>query len=79
MNYRLLYFASLADRAGCASEDRDSDASTPHELYAEIAKIHDFAFTATRLRVAVNGALVDWGHRLAEGDEVVFLPPVSGG
>ena len=34
---------------------------------------------AGRLRVAVNGALADWRHALRDGDEVVFLPPVSGG
>ena len=28
---------------------------------------------------AVNGALTAWDHALADGDEVVFLPPVSGG
>lgn len=79
MNYRLLYFASLADRAGCAAEERESAARTPHALYAEAAAAHGFAFAPERLRVAVNGAFVGWDHALADRDEVVFLPPVSGG
>jgi molybdopterin synthase sulfur carrier subunit len=79
MNVRLLYFASLADRAGCAEEQRESHASTPRALYAEVAAAHGFAFTPDRLRVAVNGAFVEWDHPLADRDEVVFLPPVSGG
>lgn len=79
MNYRLLYFASLADRAGCTEEARSSTARTPCELYAEAASSHGFAFERERLRVAVNGAFVDWDHRLSDHDEVVFLPPVSGG
>jgi len=29
--------------------------------------------------VAVNGAFTDWNHRLVDNDEVVFVPPVSGG
>jgi sulfur-carrier protein len=79
MNYRLLYFASLADRAGCAEESRASSAHSPHALYSEVAAAHGFAFTHERLRVAVNGTLVGWDHPLADRDEVVFLPPVSGG
>lgn len=79
MSYRLLYFASLADRAGCAGEVRDSRARTPRELYAEVAAVHGFTLAVERLRVAVNGDFVDWERALASGDEVVFLPPVSGG
>jgi molybdopterin synthase sulfur carrier subunit len=79
MNYRLLYFASLADRAGRSNEARASNAANPRELYAEVAAAHGFAFAPERLRVAVNGAFVDWEHGLASGDEVVFIPPVSGG
>lgn len=79
MKLRLLYFASLADHAGCAEEIRDSTARTPHELYAEVAAAHGFTLPRERLRVAVNGAFVDWNAGLADGDEVVFLPPVSGG
>lgn len=79
MNFRLLYFASLADRAGRAEETRESAAGTPRALYAEVASLHGFAFDRERLRVAVNGAFVGWDHALADRDEVVFLPPVSGG
>lgn len=79
MSYTLLYFASLADRAGCAEERRQSNARTPRELYAEVAAVHAFTMALERLRVAVNGAFVDWDHALADRDEVVFLPPVSGG
>ncbi len=79
MNITLRYFASLADRAGRSEETRDSGARTPRELYAEVAAAHAFAFAPERIRVAVNGALVGWDHALADRDEVVFLPPVSGG
>lgn len=79
MKIRLLYFASLADCAGRASEEVESAAVHPSALFAEVGKRHGFAMDATRLRVAVNGKLVDWLQPLADGDEVVFLPPVSGG
>ena len=79
MNYRLLYFASLCDAAGCSGETVASDARDVRVLYAELAARHGFAFTPDRLRVAVNGVFTDWNRRLADNDEVVFLPPVSGG
>ncbi len=79
MKFRLLYFASLADRAGCSEEILDSTAREPAALYEEIAARHRFTIARDRLRVAVNGAFVDWQHRLETGDEIVFVPPVSGG
>jgi sulfur-carrier protein len=79
MTYDLLYFASLADRAGCPGESIESAAVDPAALYEEVRKRHAFTMSRERLRVAVNGRFVDWGHALQSGDEVVFLPPVSGG
>jgi len=79
MNYRLLYFASLRDAAGCAGETVASNAQDARALYAELAARHGFAFAPERLRVAVNGAFTNWDRRLDDDDEVVFLPPVSGG
>lgn len=38
------------------------------------------AMALTPTRVAVNQALVqDLSHRIAAGDEIAFLPPMSGG
>lgn len=79
MTYRLLYFASLADAAGRDAETLASAAVDPAALYAEVAARHGFVLARERLRVAVNGAIVGWSHALADGDEIVFLPPVSGG
>ncbi|MEO7432563.1 MAG: MoaD/ThiS family protein [Dokdonella sp.] len=79
MNIRLLYFASLADRAGVATETRQTSAATLRALYAEVSEVHAFSMAVDRLRVAVNGAFVGWEHAPADNDEVVFLPPVSGG
>ena len=79
MNYTLLYFASLRDAAGCAQETIASDARDPRALYAEAAARHDFRMPLQRLRVAVNGAFANVDCALRDGDEVAFLPPVSGG
>ena len=76
---KLLYFASRADRAGCSEETRETAVTELRDLYAEVARAHAVTFAPERLRVAVNGALTGWERPLADGDEVVFLPPVSGG
>ncbi|HSX62032.1 MAG TPA: MoaD/ThiS family protein [Tahibacter sp.] len=78
-HYRLLYFASLRDCAGCDGETVATAATQPRELYAQLAQRHGFALAPERLRVAVNGEFANWDRALADGDEIVFLPPVSGG
>jgi molybdopterin synthase sulfur carrier subunit len=79
VKYSLRYFASLGDAAGRTEEVVESAASEPGTLYAELAVRHGFRFAQERLRVAVNGAFADWHSALRDGDEIVFLPPVSGG
>ncbi len=79
MNYTLRYFASLRDEAGCAQENVASEATDARALYAEIAARHGFRMPLERIRVAVNGAFAPTDRALADGDEIVFLPPVSGG
>jgi molybdopterin synthase catalytic subunit len=50
------------------------------ELRALLAEAHPpFASFGPRLRVSVNRVFADDGAVLADGDEVAFLPPVSGG
>jgi molybdopterin synthase sulfur carrier subunit len=79
MNYRVLYFASLRDQAGVEVEQVQSRAVDVRGLYSELCARHAFALQEHRLRVAVNGAFASWEQHLRDGDEVVFLPPVSGG
>ena len=79
MNYQVLYFAALRDRAGIDSERVASRAADARGLYAELRARHGFAMPEERLRVAVNGAFAAWEQPLRDGDEVVFIPPVSGG
>ena len=79
MNYRILYFASLRDAAGRDAESVASDTRDARELYAQRQREYGFALAAERLRVAVNGEFAAWNRPLADGDEIAFLPPVSGG
>ncbi len=79
MKYSVLYFASLRDAAGAEGEQVESAHADARGLYAELRARHGFKLPAERLRVAVNGEFAAWDRRLADGDEVAFLPPVSGG
>ncbi len=75
----VLYFASLRDASGLASEQVQSDAADLQALYVELQARHGFALPADRLRVAMNGDFAGWGDGLREGSEIAFIPPVSGG
>lgn len=79
MNLRVLYFASMRDRARVDAETLTSSATDASGLYAELRARHGFTLDEKRLRVAVNGSFAEWTRALNDGDEVVFLPPVSGG
>jgi len=76
---KVLYFASLRDAAGAAEATVDTAAPDLRTLYDELRERHGFALPADRLRVAVDGAFARWDDALAEGSEVAFIPPVSGG
>lgn len=79
MNLRVLYFASMRDHAGVDAERVTTVAKDARGLYGELRARHGFVLDAARLRVAINGAFASWEQVLRDGDEVVFMPPVSGG
>ena len=78
MSVTVLYFASLRDAAGRDAEQLQQPASLA-ALYAELRARHGFTLPQERLRVAVDGAFVDWDSAVREGAEIAFIPPVSGG
>ncbi len=73
------YFALLREQAGTTRETLTTPARNPRELYDALRLRHPFTLDAELLRVAVNGEFGDWQQPLAEGDTVVFIPPVAGG
>ena len=75
----LLYFASLRDAAGRATEAVQTEAVDLLALYAELQLRHAFDWPVMRLRVAVDGEFAQWNDGLREGSEIAFIPPVSGG
>jgi molybdopterin converting factor small subunit len=56
-----------------------TEARTPQELYEQLRRERGLQLAPRFLRVAVNDEFGDWHQPLADGDTVVFLPPVAGG
>lgn len=75
----LLYFASLRDAAGVASERLETQAVDLAALYAQLQGRHGFVLPRDRLRVAVDGEFARWEDPVRNGSEIAFIPPVSGG
>jgi molybdopterin-guanine dinucleotide biosynthesis protein A len=73
------YFAMLREQAGRSSEQLSTQAATPADLYEELRQRYGLTLQPKFLRVAVNDEFGDWSAPLADGDTVVFLPPVAGG
>jgi len=74
----VLYFASLRDAAGVASETIEAGGDL-RALYEALRERHGFVLPVERLRVAVDGAFARWSDEVRNGSEVAFIPPVSGG
>ena len=75
------YFASLADRTGCAAESVALAVATDVEgLWRELVQRHpELSGIGYRPLVACDREYAEWNHPLDGVREVAFLPPVSGG
>lgn len=76
---RLRYFASIRETLGRRDDVLEvPEGSTVADIWQRLVSGHP-ALRAQRFRPAVNEEYVDAHTVLAAGDEVVFIPPVSGG
>ncbi|MAF82841.1 MAG: MoaD/ThiS family protein [Gammaproteobacteria bacterium] len=72
------YFAILREHIGKNAEEVQTEVVTAGELYDELAARYAFPHM-THMKVAINDEFSEWGAALAEGDSIVFIPPVAGG
>jgi molybdopterin synthase catalytic subunit len=80
MQVRVLLFGSLREAAGAKELAVTlAERATVRALRDEMSSQPAFQKLAGRLRVAINQEFAADDAVLAEGDEVAFLPPVSGG
>ncbi len=78
---RVMYFARLRDQLGSPGEQIEAPPATLGALVDQLAARGDDwaeAFSGSVL-MAVNQEMADRDTPLAEGDEVAFFPPVTGG
>jgi molybdopterin converting factor subunit 1 len=79
MHLLIRYYALLREQAGRSEESLQTSATTPADLYAELAARYRFTLSREQLKVAVNSEFSDWSRKLVANDAVVFIPPVAGG
>lgn len=81
MRVRVLFFGQLREIIGRAEEVMElTDGASVSDLLAQLGRQHPGleAFRSS-LAIAVNQEYGDLSARLHAGDEIAFLPPVSGG
>jgi len=81
MNVKVKFFAILRERAGIAAAMKEvKEGSTVADLWRILQQDYPkLAVPGIRLLYAVNQEYVTPDRVLSESDEVVFIPPVSGG
>jgi len=81
MRVHVLFFGQLKEIVGVAEEDAElSDAARVDDLFERYGrrfpKLTEFR---SSIVASVNQEYAAWNAQLSDGDEVAFLPPVSGG
>ena len=79
-NVRFRYLARLRELAGTDSETMDIPLGwTVSDMYDGVRRMHPGLPERGGVRAAVNQEFTDWSATVSDGDEVAFIPPVSGG
>jgi molybdopterin converting factor subunit 1 len=81
MRVRVRLFAALREAAGRAEVELDlPQGATPEDAWTALVASHPaLAGRRGSLAAAVNRRYAPFDAPLSAGDEVVFVPPVSGG
>jgi MoaE-MoaD fusion protein len=81
MRVRVLFFGQLREITGVEQEDTDlSDGARVEDLFERYGRrFPKLAAFRSSVAASVNQEYAGWRAPLANGDEIAFLPPVSGG
>ncbi len=87
MKINVRFFAALREAVGCDSFEVTLDAAVKRTEIVDLlavlrTRVGAAGFEALRapnVRIAVNQAFVESDCGLRDGDEVAFMPPITGG
>ena len=81
MQIRVLFFGQLQEITGVTQEDAElSEGARVNDLFERYGRrFPKLAEFRGSIATSVNQEYADWRQPLETGDEVAFLPPVSGG
>ena len=80
MRVKVRFFALYRERAGVAQTEVDiPEGASGIELLGHLRSLYPSLPTTNSVLIAVNSEYVGPADPLHEGDEVAFIPPVSGG
>ena len=81
MRVRVLFFGRLKDIVGRSEENAElSEGARVEDLFARYGRsFPELAQFRSSVAASVNQEFAEWRAPLSSGDEVAFLPPVSGG
>ena len=77
---KVRFFARLRELAGVENEALQvAPGATLASVYAAVRARHTALPERGSVRGALNQEFADWEAQVEDGDEVAFIPPVSGG
>jgi molybdopterin converting factor subunit 1 len=81
MRVRVLFFGQLKEIVGAAEQEAElSDGARVQDLFERYGRrFPELAEFRSSIAASVNQEYAEWRAQLKSGDEVAFLPPVSGG
>jgi len=80
MKIKVLFFASARDLTGQNSLSLDFPEMTTANLVLYLSEQYpNFDIESNQIAIAVNQKYISSPVELQDGDEVAFLPPISGG
>ncbi len=74
---RLSFYGKLGDSFE-RQDQYHTNAATAAALRQQLAA-HNTNILEDHVRIIINDEICDWQHPLADGDDIAFIPAVSGG